>query len=74
VDRGSVQEGLEESVKHTSLKPCPFCGSEVADLFSGHRVEDYSYVRCGVCKTQGPKAAKWNGKKARVLWDLRDGK
>lgn len=50
MDSSTVLPG-EDCPEMPDLKPCPFCGSIEASLFS---IEGLSWVECNCCSAQGP--------------------
>ena len=55
----------------TDLLPCPFCGSDDAEVYPDYPV----YVKCGACGTCGPcvrnSGNEWALAKAVELWNRR---
>ena len=52
-----------------ALRPCPFCGSEVIDMFEGTVGGDYAAAMCRQCHATGPEGS--NREEAEELWNAR---
>lgn len=53
------------------LKPCPFCGNDTANEYSGSSSGEW-FVRCDYCWAQGPYSTK-SRQMAIASWNERKG-
>lgn len=52
------------------MKPCPFCGETETSVCRSEVGRSY-WIRCNVCKTEGPVAVTGNEDEAESLWNNR---